>query len=424
MAWLRLVLNLIYDEQREVFNLNLKELIKRASWQLKDEVVSWRRHIHMYPELSGREFNTAEFVADKLREFGVDEVIEDFADSTAVVGIIRGKGEGETVALRADMDALPTEEKTGKPYASKVKGVMHSCGHDAHTAMLLGAAKVLCEVRDYIKGNVKLIFQPCEERHDCKGAKWLVEHGVLENPKVSAIFALHVFPELPVGYVGTKEGPFLASSDVFRVKVIGKSTHASRPHQGVDPVIMAAQSINALHHIVSRYLDPLEPAVLTIGKIQGGFAENIIPDEVEFDGTIRTLSNEVRERIPELIERALSGITSAYGGSYFFKFEEGTPPLINHPETTRFAVEKMGELLGKEKVVILERPTMGGEDFSVYLQHVPGTFIRLGVRNEEKGIVYPLHNSKFDIDEDALPVGVAVEAYLALTYLQKQQNSA
>lgn len=399
--------------------MELREKVLSLSNEIKEDVISWRRHIHMYPELSGREFNTAEFVAERLRKFGVDEVVENFAGSTAVVGIIRGKEEGKTVALRADMDALPTEEKSGKPYASRIKGIMHSCGHDAHTAMLLGAAKVLCEMRENLKGNVKLIFQPCEERHDCKGAKWLVEKGVLENPKVSAIFALHVFPELPVGYVGTKEGPFLASSDVFRVKVIGKSTHASRPHQGVDPVIMAAQSINALHHIVSRKLDPLEPAVLTIGKIQGGFAENIIPDEVEFDGTIRTLSHEVRETIPKLIERALSGITSAYGGSYSFQFEEGTPPLINHPETTRFAVEKMRELLGKERVVILERPTMGGEDFSVYLQHVPGTFIRLGVRNEEKGIVHPLHNSRFDIDEDALPVGVAVESYLALTYLNR-----
>ncbi len=396
--------------------MELRQKVLSLSYEMKEDVISWRRHIHMYPELSGREFNTAEFVAGKLREFGVDEVIENYADSTAVIGIIKGEENGKTVALRADMDALPTEEKTGKPYASKIKGVMHSCGHDAHTAMLLGAAKVLCQMKKHIKGNVKLIFQPCEERHDCKGARWLVEHGVLENPKVSAIFALHVFPDLPVGHVGTKEGPFLASSDVFRVKIIGKSTHASRPHQGIDPVIMAAQSINVLHHIVSRYLDPLEPAVLTIGRIQGGFAENIIPDEVEFEGTIRTLSHEVREAIPELMRRALSGITSAYGGDYSFVFEEGTPPLINHPETTRFAVEKMEKLLGKDKVVILERPTMGGEDFSVYLQHVPGTFIRLGTGNRKKGTTYPLHNSRFDIDEDALPVGVAVESYLALTY--------
>jgi len=398
--------------------MELREEILKAAEEIKSEVIRWRRHIHMYPELSGREFNTAEFVADRLREFGVDEVVEEFAGSTAVVGLIRGKGD-RTVALRADMDALPTEEKTGKPYASRVKGIMHSCGHDAHTAMLLGAAKVLCSLKERLNGNVKLIFQPCEERHDCKGAKWLVENGVLKNPDVSVIFALHVFPELPSGFVGTKPGPFLASSDVFRVRIKGKSTHASRPHQGVDPVIMAAQSINALHHIVSRRIDPLEPAVLTIGKIEGGFAENIIPDEVEFDGTIRTLSNDVRRELPKMIERALSGITSAYGGEYEFKFEEGTPPLINDHETTKFAVLKMAELLGSDRVVILERPTMGGEDFSVYLQYVPGTFIRLGVRNEEKGIVYPLHNSKFDIDEDALPVGVAVESYLALKWLEE-----
>ena len=399
---------------------NLKDEVLKLSEDIKGEVIKWRRHIHMYPELSGREFNTSEFVADKLKEFGVDEVLENFAGSTAVIGLIKGKKEGPTVALRADMDALPTEEKTGKPYASKIKGVMHSCGHDAHTAMLLGTAKVLCQLREKVHGNVKLIFQPCEERHDCKGAKWLVENGVLENPKVSAIFGLHVFPDLPTGYVGTKPGPFLASSDVFRVKIKGRSTHASRPHQGIDPVLISAQAVTSLHHVVSRYVDPLEPAVLTIGKIEGGFAENVIPDEVRFEGTVRALSNEVRENLPKLINRTLKGVAEAYGGNYEFEFEEGTPPLINDEKVTLFAIGKMRELLGEERVIILDRPTMGGEDFSVYLQYVPGTFIRLGIRNEEKGTVYPLHNSRFDVDEDALPVGVAVESYLALQWLITQ----
>ncbi|RUM90257.1 MAG: amidohydrolase [Thermovibrio sp.] len=399
--------------------MELGEIILKNSEEIKEEVTSWRRHIHMYPELSGREFNTAEFVSNKLREFGVDEVIENFADSTAVVGLIKGKKEGKTVALRADMDALPTEEKTGKTYSSKVKGIMHSCGHDAHTAMLLGAAKVLCQLKSYIKGNVKLIFQPCEERHDCKGAKWLVKNGVLENPKVSAIFGLHVYPELPTGFVGTRPGGLLASSDVFRVRIKGRSSHASRPHLGIDPVVVASQAISSLHHIVSRYVDPLEPAVLTIGRIKGGFAENVIPDEVYFEGTVRTLSIKMRENFPKLIERVLSGVTSAYGGDYEFKFEEGTPPLINDQETTKFTLLKMIELLGSERVVVLEKPSMGGEDFSVYLQYVPGTFIRLGTGNEEKGTTYPLHNSKFDIDEDALPVGVAVETYLAVKWLEE-----
>ncbi|WP_456436168.1 M20 metallopeptidase family protein [Thermovibrio ammonificans] len=397
----------------------LKELILRSSLEIKEELIRWRRHIHMYPELSGREFNTAEFVAEKLKSFGVDEVIENFAGSTAVVATVKGEKPGGCVALRADMDALPTEEKTGKPYASRIKGVMHSCGHDAHTAMLLGAAKVLCKLRKEFKGSVKLIFQPCEERHDCKGAQWLVEHGVLENPRVEAIFALHVYPELPTGYVGTRFGPMLASADVFKVVVKGKSTHASRPHQGIDPVLIAAQTVNTLHHVVSRYVDPLEPAVLTVGKIRGGFAENIIPDEVEFEGTVRTLSHQVRDRIPKQMEQAVKGIAAAYGGECEFEFQWGTPPLINDKETTAFAVEKMKELLGDERVVILEKPSMGGEDFSVYLKEVPGTFIRLGVRNEEKGTVYPLHNSRFDIDEDALPIGTAVEAYLAIAWLNR-----
>ncbi len=394
-----------------------KEILKRA-FSIKDDIVAWRRHIHMYPELSGREFNTAEFVAEKLKEFGVDDVVENFAESTAVIGLIRGEGE-RTVALRADMDALPTVELTGKPYASRIEGVMHSCGHDAHTAMLLGAAKLLVEMKSLLKGNVKLIFQPCEERHDCKGAKYLVENGVLENPKVFAIFGLHVFPDLPTGYIGTKPGPLLASSDVFRVKIIGRSSHASRPHQGIDPIVISAQAINSLHHIVSRYIDPLDPAVLTVGRINGGFAENIIPDEVFFEGTVRTLSREVRRKIPQLIESCLDGVVSAYGGKYEFEWEEGTPPLINDPGLTRFILERLRELLGRDRIVELEKPTMGGEDFSVYLERVPGVFIRLGTGNEEKGTTYPLHNSRFDIDEDALPVGTAVEVYLTLQVLRR-----
>jgi amidohydrolase len=399
----------------------LKRIIEQLSKEFKEEVVELRRDLHQHPELSGREFRTARVVAEKLKEYGVDEVVENFGGTTAVVGIIEGKGD-RCVALRADMDALPTEEKTGKPYASKVEGVMHSCGHDAHTAMLVVAAKVLCSIKDRLNGKVKLIFQPCEERSDCAGAARLIKAGVLENPKVSAIFALHVFPELPTGVVGTKPGPFLASADTFRISIKGKSAHASRPHQGIDPVLIAAQAVNALHHIVSRSINPLKPAVLTVGKIEGGFAENVIPDEVKMAGTVRTLDPEVREELPRLIEKTLCGVTSAYGGSYQFTFEEGTPPLINDPKTTYFALEKAKELLGPERVVLIEEPSMGGEDFAEYLRQVPGTYLRLGVGNKEKGIVYPLHSSKFDLDEDALPVGVALLSYLAAAYLKEYKG--
>ena len=395
--------------------MKVRKDILELSESIKEEVVKWRRHFHMYPELSGREFNTSEFVSEKLKEFGVDEVIESFAGSTAVVATIKGRGKN-FVALRADMDALPMEEKGDKPYISRKKGIMHACGHDAHTAMLLGAAKVLCAMKDRLPGNVRLIFQPCEERHDCKGAKHLVENGAVDG--VSAIYALHVFPDLECGKVGTRIGPFLASSDEFEITIKGKSTHAARPHEGVDPILIAAQVINSLHHIVSRRIDPLNPAVLTIGRIEGGYAPNIIPDTVRMEGTIRTLNFKDRGSIPGMIENTLKHISLAYGGDYSFSMREGTPPLINDEVTTGFAIGKMKELLGDENVVILEKPTMGGEDFSAYLEKVPGTFIRLGTRNEEKGIIYPLHNSLFDIDEDALPIGVSVLSYLAVKWLE------
>ncbi|WP_456392679.1 M20 family metallopeptidase [Persephonella sp.] len=399
-------------------HINAKEEIRKAAQEIKEEIISWRRHIHIHPELSGEEKNTSRFVASKLKEFGVDEVIENFGGTTAVVGIIKGKHD-VTAALRADMDALPMQEKTGKPYASRIPNVMHSCGHDAHTAILLGAAKILTGLKEHLQGNVKLIFQPCEERHDCGGAKKLVEEGVLENPDVSAIFGLHVFPELPAGKVGTRIGHFMASSDVFTIKIKGKGAHASRPHQGVDSVLVAAQVINTLHHIVSRKVDPLHPAVLTIGRIQGGYADNIIPDEVEMGGTVRTLSLELRDQIPKWMEHAIWGVTLSYGAAYEFDYRQGTPPVINDEKTTRFALGMMRDLLGKENVVELPEPTMGGEDFAEYLMKVPGTFIRLGIRNEEKGIKAPLHSPLFDIDEDALPVGASIMAYLAYKWVEE-----
>lgn len=386
--------------------------------EIKNFIVDCRRTIHQYPEISGREFKTSEFVAETLRKIGVDEVYEGFGRTTGVVGIIRGNGD-KTVALRADMDALPVKEETGKPYASKVEGIMHACGHDAHVAMVLGAARLLVKVKDRLKGNVKLIFQPCEERQDCRGAKRLIEAGVLKNPDVNVIFGIHVNPELETGKVSTCPGPVLASSDVFTVKVFGKGTHASKPHQGIDTVLIASQVVNALHHIVSRRVDPLDPAVLTIGMIKGGEAENIIPEVVELKGTVRTLNEDIRRKIPVWIEDALKGITTAYGGKYELEYQEGTPPLVNDEKTALFAIEEIGKLLGREKFVYLKKPSMGGEDFAEYLKFVPGVYFRLGTGNREKGTIYPLHNPKFDIDEDALPVGTAVLAHLSFRWLEE-----
>lgn len=395
--------------------IELNEEIKKTTSEIKDEIIAWRRHFHINPELSSKEEKTAIFVAEKLKEFGVDSIETNFAKTHAVIALIKGKGE-KCIALRADMDALPIKERTDKDYCSKNDGVMHACGHDAHTAMLLGAAKVLCNLKNELLGTIKLIFQPSEERSDCDGAKKLVECGVLENPKVEAIFGLHMFPEIEAGKVATKMGQMMASSDVFNITIKGKSTHASRPHLGVDPVVIAAQVINSLHHIVSRKVDPLHPAVLTIGKIEGGVAENIIPDEVKMSGTVRTLTYELREQLPKWMEHTLWGITMSYGGAYEFKYHSGTPPVLNSDIPTKFAIDGIKELLGEENFVELLVPSMGAEDFGDYLTSVDGTFIRIGCRNEKKGIIAPLHSSHFDIDEEALPIGVSVLSYLALKW--------
>lgn len=392
--------------------------IHQAVASIRQDVINWRRYLHQHPELSGQEANTAAFVAEKLQAFGVTDIQTGVGGTHAVTGLIQGTGT-KVVALRADMDALPITERHESPYCSQTPGVMHACGHDAHTAILLGAAQVLTCLRDQLPGQVKLIFQPAEERIDCDGAKKLVETGVLKSPDVSAIFGLHVFPELNVGEVGLRFGALMASSDVFHITIKGKSTHASRPHLGVDPVIIAAQVINSLHHIVSRKIDPMHPAVLTIGKIEGGTAENIIPDEVRLGGTVRTLDQSLRQDIPKWIERTLLGITSAYGGAYTFDYTEGTAPVINHEDTTQIAQQTLQQLWG-ENLIQLEYPSMGGEDFGEYMLEIPGTFLRLGVRNESKGIKAPLHSSYFDLDEDCLSVGVTSLSAMAFNWLAGQ----
>jgi amidohydrolase len=397
----------------------IKDKILYLSNKIKEDLIEWRNYLHKNPELSGEEYNTSRFVADKLKSFGISDITKNIGRTCGLTAIIKGKSDF-TVALRADTDALPIHEKTGKNYCSKIDGVMHACGHDAHTSILLGVSKVLNDIKDELSGNIKLIFQPSEERIDKDGAKKLVEEGVLNN--VSAIFGLHVFPEIDCGKIGTRKGQLMASADIFHIKIKGKGSHASRPHMGVDPVLISAQVINSLHHIVSRKVDPLHPAVITIGKIKGGNAENVIPDEVELSGTVRTLSINLRNQIPVWIENVLSGITLSYGGSYSFDYHYGTSPVINNDETTDFSFKTLKELFPEENVIELENPSMGAEDFGEYLMKIPGTFLRLGVRNKEKGIIAPLHSPYFDIDEDALPIGVSALSYLAYKWLLEKNN--
>ena len=394
----------------------LSEKIKELSQALKAELIEWRRHLHMYPELSGKEHKSAEFIVEKLRSFGVEEIYENVANTPSVVAYIRSpKGKGKkAVALRADIDALPIEEKNDVPYRSRVKGVMHACGHDAHTTMLLGTAKLLNDLKEHLERDVKLIFQSCEEYPPCSGAKALVEAGVCDD--VEVIFGIHVYPELPSGVIGTKKGAVMAAADFFRIKLIGKSAHASKPHMGIDPILMSAQVINAIHHIVSRKVDPFDPAVVTVGKIEGGYAPNQIPDEVLMEGTVRTFDEDLRQKIADWLEKAVWGITLSHGGNYKFEYIEGYPPVINSPEVVDFGEKVARELFGEGSFVCLARPSTGGEDFAYYLKKGKGAYFRLGTYNEEKGTVNPLHSAYFNIDEDILPVGTAFLTGLGLNW--------
>jgi len=397
---------------------NIGERIRRESYRIADELVKIRRQLHMYPELSYQEEKTAQLVAERLKALGLR--VSQGVARTGVVGLL---GDGEPrIGFRADMDALPIEEQNDTPYRSRVPGVMHACGHDAHTTCLLGAAMILSGIRSELQGSVKFIFQPSEERNP-GGAVQMIQEGVLENPPLDAIFALHSDPRLRVGEIGYRVGPTMAEPDEFSITILGKGGHAASPHMTVDPIVIAAETILALQKIPSRLVDPTDPVVVTIGKIQGGSATNVIPDAVEIEGTVRSLNPQVAAKVPELMRRILDGITGAYGATYQFHYDFGYPVLINDPDMTQFLVQCGQEYLGEDSVKELDRPSMGGEDFAYFLQRVKGSFFRLGTGNPQKGIVHYWHSSRYDIDEDALPVGAGFLAYLAYRFLTEARDS-
>jgi len=306
------------------------------------------------------------------------------------------------------------DEANRVPYASQIKGKMHACGHDAHVTILLGVARFFSSIPDQMKGNIKWIFQPAEEGGG--GGRIMVEEGVLENPKVDAIFGSHVFPFLSVGKVGIYEREGLAAADRFIIKIIGKGGHAASPHVSKDPILAAGHLITQIHSIVSRNVNPLESGVITIGKVSGGTASNIIPDEVELIGTVRSLNPQVREELKSRIEQVTQGVARSFSMDYRFDFEYGYPVLINNSEMSKLVGSACSKGIGKENVEVL-KPSMGGEDFAYYLEKVPGAFFRLGCRNEGKGIVHPYHSSLFDIDEEVLPFGVEMFVRIIDQYL-------
>ncbi len=366
-----------------------------------------RRQIHMYPEEAYQEKRTAKFVAETLRAMGLE--VKTGVAKTGVVGLLKGGRPGGTLALRADMDALPITEQNNTPYRSRVEGTMHACGHDGNTTSVLGAAMLLAARREELAGNVKFFFQPSEEAPP-GGALPMIEEGVLDKPKVDAVIGVHVDPTYPVGKIGLRDGPMMAAADNFDCAILGEAAHGAHPHEGVDAITLSAQVIQALQTIPSRRINPTHPVVLTLGTVKGGYRRNVIADRVEFEGTARTLNEKDRKQVEKLIDRTLVNVTKAGGGKYEFTYERGYPVLTCDPMMTSIVRRASQELLGKRSVVEIDEPSMGGEDFAFFVNRVPGMMLRLGVGNKKKGITYPWHHPRFDLDEDGLPVGAAVMA--------------
>ncbi|UCB52385.1 MAG: amidohydrolase [Candidatus Zixiibacteriota bacterium] len=390
--------------------------IKAISKKIFPKLVRLRREFHQYPELSYEEFKTSERAARELRKLGIP--VKTGIAKTGVVGLLTGKKKGKTVALRADMDALPIQEQTSLPCKSRNKGVMHACGHDVHMTCVIGAAMILSQLKEEISGNVKFIFQPSEE-YIPGGAKPMIQAGVLEKPKVSGIFGLHTEPGIPAGKIGVKDGPLMAQVDDFDIAISGSSGHGARPHQGVDAIVVASQLIQALQTIPSRMIDPVEPVVVSVGKIEGGTARNIICDRVTLKGTARSLSKEVARKIPALLKSVTAGVVKSAGASFELKYSPGYPVLMNHPRETDLARGTVARMFGKRAIFEIKKPEMGAEDFSYFLQKVPGTFLRLGIRNPKKHAVYPWHHPRFTVDENVINIGAAVLAGVAFDFLNR-----
>lgn len=388
-------------------------LTSLPTFVFKDLLLEWRRHLHSHPELSWQEFETTEFILNELKKLGIEDISRPL--KTGLVAKIEN-GKGKCVALRADIDALPITEKNTCSYKSQNDGVMHACGHDVHSTCLLGAAKYLIENRDKWQGTIVLIFQPSEEKQP-SGAEALIKAGVIEDSKIEAILGLHVTPELEVGKLGFHEGPFMASADEIYMTVIGKGGHGASPHLCIDPIVLSAHIILALQNLVSRYADPKTPTVLTFGDIHGSGATNIIPEKVELKGTLRTFDEKWRRELQQKTKKMAQGIARSFGGDCVVDIPEGVPFVNNEPVLTNKISLLAEHLLGKENVVVMPM-RMGAEDFSFYGHRCAASFFRLGTGNDKKGTTTTVHNSKFEIDEDALIVGSSAMAKMAIGLLK------
>lgn len=373
----------------------LLQEIKEKLAENFSEVVSWRRYMHQHPELSFQETKTAQYIKEKLLQFGLE--VKTNIGGNGLIGVLHGTQPGKTLALRADFDGLPIQDEKEVPYRSQNPGVMHACGHDGHTAALLGTAKVLSEYKRHIKGTVMFIFQPAEETPP-GGAKFMIEEGILD--KVDYVFAAHLSSQAPLGKVLVGEGYQMAAVDKFAIHVQGKGGHGARPQDSIDSIVIGSEIVSGLQKIVSRGIDPLQAAVVTIGIFQAGSAFNVIADKATIEGTVRTFDSGVRKQAEEQIRKIVDGITSAYGAAYSIDYLNGYPALYNHPEETQLVRTLLSEEFLEENVLEL-KPSMGAEDFSYFLLERPGTYFRVGSQTSPENS-YPHHHPKFDIDERAL----------------------
>ena len=387
--------------------------IKDLAEKLAPRLIEIRRHLHSHPELSGQEYQTAAYVAGVLSSCGI--AVQEAIGKTGVIGEFVGRTDERLVAIRADMDALPITERTILDFASRKPGIMHACGHDAHTTVGLGTAMVLSQLGEMFPGNTRFLFQPAEEI--AQGANWMVRDGAMND--VSAIFSLHVFPSIPAGSVGIRYGALTAAADDLEIFIMGESGHGARPHEAIDAIWIAAQVITTLQQAISRTQNPLRPMVLTIGQISGGRAPNVIADQVRLAGTVRSLHPETHANLPQWIEKIVANVCDMYGARYEMNYRRGVPSVQNDLALTQLLEESAKEAWGSDRVLILPEPSMGAEDFSIYLEQAPGTMFRLGVGFKDKPN-HPLHHPQFEIDESAIVTGVVTLAYTIYQYWQKR----
>lgn len=387
----------------------MKDKLESVLNDITPKMVEVRRKIHRYPELSFQETKTAALISSVLEEWKIE--YEANIARTGITALVGEEDKGPVVGIRADMDALPIQEENDHEYSSRVDGCMHACGHDGHVAIALGTAMLAKELEDYLPGRIKFIFQPAEEGPG--GAKPMIEAGVLENPRVDYMLALHIWSNEEAGCVGVKSGSSFAAIDEFDLKIRGESSHGASPHEGKDAVVVASEIIQSLQNIISRSIDPVDPAVITVGKIEGGDRRNIIADEVTMEATVRSLNRGIRDKLEKRIKEVISGICQAHNLNYELDYRNLYPPLDNNEKVTQVVNKQAEKIVGKENVVEVSEPTMGGEDFAYFLTERPGTMFWLGGKNEEKNITAPHHNPLFDFDEDIMPLGAKILFYSA-----------